>query len=149
MLAVFVGISYCGNYSLTSLYNGGACGFYNANNLGDQKFLFYEEGSYGYVNVIGQGQSGAIKRLLLNGHGSSSLRLSDVRTSTLLRYLPILAKPGAQTSLIIGFGTGASSSILSRHTKTTTVEIEPKVIKTAGYFAMINAGVFNDNHEIV
>ena len=149
MLAVFVGLSYCGNYSLTSLYNGGACGFYNANNLGDQKFLFYEEGSYGYVTVIGQGLSGAIKRLLLNGQGSSSLRLSDVRTSTLLGYLPILANPSAQTSLIIGFGTGASSSILSRHTKTTTVEIEPKVIKTAGYFAMINAGVFNDNHEIV
>ena len=81
MLAVFVGLSYCRNYSLTSLYNGGACGFYNANNLGDQKYLFYEEGSYGYVSVIGQG-SGAIKRLLLNGQGSSSLRLSDVRTST-------------------------------------------------------------------
>lgn len=149
LLAVFVGLSYCGNYSLTSLYNGGACGFYNANNLGDQKFLFYEEGSYGYVTVIGQGQFGAVKRLLLNGQGSSSLRLSDVRTSTLLGYLPVLANPRAQTSLVIGFGTGASSSILSRHTKTTTVEIEPKVLKTAGFFEMINAGVFNANHEIV
>ncbi len=84
LVAVFVGLSYCGNYSLTSLYNGGACGIYNANNLGDQKFLFYEEGDYGYVTVIGQGKFGAIKRLLLNGQGSSSLRLSDVRTSTLL-----------------------------------------------------------------
>ena len=149
MLAVFVGQNYWGKHSLTSMYNGGACGFYNANNLSDQKFLFYEEGSYGYVTVIGQGQSGAIKQLLLNGQASSSLRLSDVRTSTLLGDLPILANPSAQTSLIIGFGTGASSSILSRHTKTTTVEIEPKVIKKAGYFAMINAGVFNNNHEIV
>ena len=39
MLAVFVGLSYCRNYSLTSMYNGGACGFYNANKLGDQKFF--------------------------------------------------------------------------------------------------------------
>ena len=60
-----------------------------------------------------------------------------------------MANPRAQNSLVIGFGTGASSSILSRHTKTTTVEIEPKVLKTAGFFEMINAGVFNANHEIV
>ena len=148
-LVGFMSLSYCGNYSLANLYNGGVCGYFQRNYLGDQQILFYEEGSYGYVTVIGQGQFGAVKRLLLNGQGSSSLRLSDVRVSTLLGYLPVLANPSAQTSLTIGFGTGASSSILSRHTITTTVEIEPKVIETAGFFEMINAGVFNNNHKIV
>jgi len=92
---------------------------------------------------------GEIKRLLLNGQGSSSLRLNDVRVSTLLGYLPQLIKPDFSNSLVIGFGTGATSSILSRHLKTTTLEIEPKVIETADYFKMINKGFDNKNHDIV
>ena len=114
-----------------------------------QKIVFYEEGSYGYVAVTEEGFQGMIKRLFINGQGSSSLRPADVRVSTLLGYLPILINPDASSSLVIGFGTGATSNILSRHTKTTTVEIEPKVIKIAGYFKIINEWVFNENHKIV
>ena len=53
-------------------------GLYNARNLGDPKFRFPEEGSYAYVPVIGQGQFGASKRLMLKTQASSSLRPSHV-----------------------------------------------------------------------
>jgi spermidine synthase len=149
ILILFLTFNYCGKYDLTNLYTGGFCGFFEKDLLGDRKILFYEEGMYGYVAIMQEGSLGEIKRLLLNGQGSSSLRLNDVRVSTLLGYLPMLVNPDLSNSLVIGFGTGATSNILSRHMKTVTVEIEPKVIETSEYFKMINEGVFNENHKIV
>jgi len=146
----FITFASCGNYSMTNIYSNGVCGFFVKDFTGPREILFYEEGLYGSISVAQEGQYGEIKRLFINGQGSSSLRLNDVRVSTLLGYLPILIKPDSSNTLVIGFGTGATSNILSKHFNTTTVEIERKILKTAHYFNAINGNVINNpNHNFI
>jgi len=59
-----------------------------------------------------------------------------------------LANPRAQRSRAIGFETEASSGTMSRHTKATTVKIEPTSIKTSNIFGLTHHKVFSANHEI-
>ena len=139
-------------YSIKQLYSGGVYSLFAEQKSADapSRIQFYEEGRYGTVFVAHVlGQSG-ILRLFVNGRGSSSLRMSDVRVSTLLGYLPVLLKPEARRAMVIGFGTGATSHILADHFKTTTVEIEPTILKAATYFSVLNGDVWNHpEHDIV
>jgi len=59
-----------------------------------------------------------------------------------------LAKPRAQRSRAIGFEAEASSGTMSRHTKATTVKIEPTSIKISNIFGLTHHKVFSANHEI-
>lgn len=148
-LPIFLVLAYYGHYSITSVYSEGIIGS-GKDYLGDRKILFYDEGLYGSVSILQESEDSHIKRLLINGQGSSSLRLNDVRVSTLLGFIPVLAKPQSSEVLVIGFGTGATSNILSKHFRTTTLEIEPVVVQTASYFNQINDNVLeNENHTIV
>jgi spermidine synthase len=139
-------------YSIMRLYSGRAYGFSAKPKSDDahSRILFYEEGRYGTV-FVGRvlGKKGMI-RLFVNGRGSSSLRLHDVRVSTLLGYLPVLLKPEASRAMVIGFGTGATSHILTDHFQTTTVEIEPTILKAATYFSVLNGDIWSHpKHDIV
>ena len=143
-------LGYFSDYHIERIYRNGIFGLFSRNFVGDKKVLFYEEGLYGNIMVTDEGGGRHIKKLVLNGQGSSSLSLNDLRVSTLLGYLPVLVRPDAKKALLIGFGTGATANILSRHFPTTTVEIDPKVLKTLPYFRMVNEGVLsNYNHRLV
>ncbi len=139
-------------YSIKRLYSGGAFGlFADAKSAAaPSRILFYEEGRYGTVFVARLPGQSEILRLFVNGRGSSSLRLSDVRVSMLLGDLPVFLKPEARRAMVIGFGTGATSHILADHFETTTVEIEPTILKAAAYFPVLNGGVWSrPRHDIV
>jgi spermidine synthase len=139
-------------YSIKQLYSASAFGFFAGQEPGvaPSRILFYEEGRYGSVFVARVlGQRGML-RLFVNGRGSSSLRLHDVRVSTLLGYLPVLLKPEASRAMVIGFGTGATSHILTDHFETTTVEIEPTILKAAAHFSVLNGDVWSHpKHKLV
>ena len=121
-------------------------GFYRINPVNNE-VLFYKEGFYSTVSVAKDNSTIA---LLINGKGQGSTVATDARVNFLLGYLPILLKPESKTSLVIGLGTGTTSGILSKHTKTTTVEIEPAVVEASRYFWFMNFDVLNNtNHMLV
>jgi spermidine synthase len=139
-------------YSIRRLYSGSVFGLFaeRESETGESRILFYDEGRYGTVFVAGVLGRSELLRLFVNGRGSSSLRMADVRVSTLLGYLPVFLLPEAQRALVIGFGTGATSHILADHFETTTVEIEPTILKAASYFSVLNGEVWNHpGHAIV
>jgi spermidine synthase len=139
-------------YSIKRLYSGSVYGLFadEKSDAAASRIVFYEEGRYGTVFVARVLGKGEILRLFVNGRGSSSLRMPDVRVSTLLGYLPVFMMPEARRAMVIGFGTGATSHILTDHFETTTVEIEPAIMKAAAYFSVLNGDVWSHpGHDIV
>ena len=51
-------------------------------------------------------------------------------------------------SRAIGLETEASFGTMTRHTKTTTVKIEPTFINTSNIFGLTHHKVFSANHEV-
>lgn len=140
------------DYSIKRLYSGSVYGLFAdpKPGTGPSRVVFYAEGRYGTVFVARVLGKGELLRLFVNGRGSSSLRMSDVRVSTLLGYLPVFLMPEARRAMVIGFGTGATSHILADHFQTTTVEIEPAILKAATYFSVLNGDVWSHPaHDIV
>lgn len=150
-LVLIVGFHFTfGGYSLVGLYSKGVLGLFKEDFMGDKEVVFYKEGLHGFVSVWREGQFKMTYRLAVNGQGSSSTRLTDMRISTLLAYLPLFFKPDAERAMVVGFGTGVSSGILARNTTTITVEIEPEVVAAAPHFAGVNNGVLqNPRHKVV
>jgi len=149
-LVLFFAFSYFGSYQIKELYSGG---FYRSQYpkelLEKMEFLYYKEGMHATIAVVKDPIEGA-KALLINGKGQGSTAFSDMRVNSLLAYLPILFKPDAEESLVIGLGTGTTPGHLAQSTKVTTVEIEPAVLKAAGYFDIINLDVLNNpNHNLI
>jgi spermidine synthase len=145
-LALFLAFSYFGNYQIKELYSGG---FYRTQYpkelLKKTEFLYYKEGLHATVAVVKDPLEGATV-LLINGKGQGSTAFSN----SLLAYLPVLFKPDAEKSLVIGLGTGTTSGHQSQLMKVITVEIEPAILEAAKHFEIINLNVLeNPNHNLV
>lgn len=149
-LVLYIILGSTSQYSTEHLYRGGFYGLSTTDYLGDREYVFEAEGKLSTVAVLQQpGTNGPINRLLIDGEGSSSLRLSDVRVSMLLGYLPRILHPEAKTAAVIGFGVGGASRALANQIETTTIEIEPEVVNAAPFFEPINRGILTDpNHKI-
>ncbi len=149
-LVLFLAFAYFGNYQIKNLYSGG---FYRSQYpkelLEKTKFLYYKEGLHATVAVVEDPLEGAIG-LTINGKGQGSTAFSDMRVNSLLAYLPLLFKPDAKESLVIGLGTGTTPGHLAQLTKVTTVEIEPAILGAAEHFKVINLNVLeNPNHNLI
>jgi spermidine synthase len=147
VVVIFLLLAYFGNYNIQQMHSGG---FYRTNNiqesLGD--VIYYEEGLYATVTVrklLGTG-----KALFINGKGQGSNEITDLRVNFLLAYLPKLIHPEAENALVIGLGTGTTSGQLAQSVKTTTVEIEPKILGASPYFRTFNLEILeNENHNLI
>ncbi len=146
---LFALLSFSADYSMTNLYTKGFFGLFGNNYLGNRSIEYYKEGVNGSVAVMKENPGSQIYRLFINGQGSSSLRLSDMRVSGLLGFLPRWVRPEADNAMVIGFGVGGASRVLSYQIDTTTVEIEPDVLETAPFFEPLNKGVLQDpKHKV-
>jgi spermidine synthase len=145
-VVLFILLALVGNYNIQQMHSGG---FYRTNteaqDLGD--VVYYEEGLYATVSVrefSGRGYS-----LFINGKPQGSYAIKDLRVNMLLSYLPFLINSELENALVIGLGTGTTSGQVSQITKTTTIEIEPKILESTNYFNIFNANVLeNPNHTI-
>lgn len=113
----------------------------------NSQLLFYKDGLYGTVTVL---DYKGTRSLLIDGKSEGGTSFTDKRTNYLLAYLPLLLYPNPKTSLNIGFGTGMTSGVLGKYTKTTTVEIDPAVVKASELFIDVNNDVLNyPNHRLI
>src|SRR3989338_3627656 len=141
----FFFLALIGNYNIQQMHSGG---FYRTQEIYENigPVVYYEEGLYATVSVrdlFGKG-----KALFINGKGQGSSGINDLRVNFLLAYLPQLINPEIENALVIGLGTGTTSGQISQVSKTTTIEIEPKVVEAVPYFNVFNLNVLeNPNHN--
>jgi len=147
---LFLILALIGNYNIQKMYFGGFSSVEIPKSIVNQtEVLYYKEGIYSTISVIKEPLDGALT-LLINGKGQGSASFKDIRVILLLSYLPYLLNENHQNSLVIGLGTGMTSGTLAQLTKTTTVEIEPRVIEASRYFEPYNLNPLeNQNHTII
>jgi len=151
-IILFIALALIGDYNIQQMHSGG---FYRTREevktMGD--VVYYEEGLYATVSVRelpDMGYSTKAYGLFINGKGQGSYAITDLRVNLLLAYLPKLIKPETENALIIGLGTGTTSGQISQVTKTTTIEIEPKILGAVPYFNVFNLNVLeNPNHNLI
>jgi spermidine synthase len=105
----------------------------------ESMLAYYKEGAEAVVAVRHKPSSGE-SSLVINGKVDASL-LNDVTTQTLLAQIPLCLHPGAQSALIIGWGSGCTVGSAAAHPLASIdcVEIEPAVFETAPLFKAINS----------
>jgi spermidine synthase len=104
--------------------------------------LFATDGPNATVAVI---QSEDYLALRIDGKVDASNL--DTRTQLLLGHLPALFHPHPRRVLVIGFGSGMTLAALARYPeieRLDCVEIEPQVVRAAGYLEKLNGGVLSD-----
>jgi spermidine synthase len=104
--------------------------------------LFAADGPNATVAVI---QSEDYLALRIDGKVDASNL--DTRTQLLLGHLPVLFHPHPRRVLVIGFGSGMTLAALARYPeieRLDCVEIEPQVVRAAGYLEKLNGGVLWD-----
>ena len=151
-ILIFAILVLVGNYNIQKMHSGG---FYrtdpNTGTLGD--VVYYDEGLYATVTVrelTKDPTKESIKSLFINGYGQGGATILDLRVNFLLAYLPLLINPKTENALVIGLGTGTTSGQLAQLTKTTTIEIEPKIVEASDHFKLFNANVLeNPNHKLI
>lgn len=146
-LSLFLILAYSGNYNIQKMHSGG---LYRTEevykNLGP--VIYYEEGVYSTITV--REIIGTAKALFINGKVQGSYGIPDLRVKMLLAYLPKLIRPAMQNALVIGLGTGTTSGQMSQFSKTTTIEIEPKIIGSSDFFKTFNLNVLeNPDHNLI
>jgi predicted membrane-bound spermidine synthase/tetratricopeptide (TPR) repeat protein len=112
----------------------------------DKKDFYYKEGTTATVAVVEAEVRGIRQKILLiNGKGDAS-SVGDLSTQVLLGQLPMMFHPHANSSLVIGLGSGVTvGSILSHPVQSVDcVEISPEVIEASKYFASANNNALND-----
>jgi len=150
-IAAAFGLGMVSTYSVEHIYRGGMYGISGQDYFKGAQILFEGEGRLSTVTVMQvPSPEGPINRLFIDGQGSSSLRLSDIRVSVLLGYLPRWLRPELEDAAVIGFGVGGASRVLANGVKTTAIEIEPEVVNAAPFFEELNRGIVEDpNHQII
>jgi len=104
--------------------------------------LFAADGPNATVAVI---QSEDYLALRIDGKVDASNL--DMRTQLLLGHLPAFFHPHLRRVLVIGFGSGMTLAALARYSEIERLdcaEIEPRVIRAAGYLEKLNGGVLQD-----
>ena len=102
--------------------------------------LAFREGANATVSVW-EGEAG--RSLRVNGKVDGSDR-GDMDTQLMLGVAPVLARAGASSALVIGFGTGVTARALADvpgMTRVKILEIEPAVIAMSGLFSGVNDSV--------
>ncbi len=109
------------------------------------KILFYSEKPSGTVSVV-ENPNGE-RRIFVNGTEVISTAYPGLKTVRLMGILPIVFSPNPETCLIIGYGMGVTTSILSQSEEVKyieAVEICEDVIKGSEYFEDYNHAVYKD-----
>src|SRR3989475_2068513 len=104
--------------------------------------LAFREGANATVSVW-EGESG--RSLRVNGKVDGSDR-GDMDTQVMLGLAPAVARVGAASALVIGYGTGVTAHVLAevpsvRRLK--VVEIEPSVVQMDSFFLDVNGSVLS------
>ncbi len=102
--------------------------------------LRFREGPNATVSVW-EGEAG--RSLRVNGKVDASDR-GDMDTQVMLGLAPLVSRPQATSSLVIGYGTGVTASVLAAApgmTRVKIVEIEPAVLQMDSLFHAVNASV--------
>ncbi|HEX9349418.1 MAG TPA: fused MFS/spermidine synthase [Gemmatimonadales bacterium] len=104
--------------------------------------LSFREGPNATVSVW-EGESG--RSLRVNGKVDGSDR-GDMDTQVMLGLAPAVARVGAASALVIGYGTGVTAHVLAtvpsmRRLK--IVEIEPSVVQMDSFFVGVNGSVLS------
>ncbi|HEV2671138.1 MAG TPA: fused MFS/spermidine synthase [Gemmatimonadales bacterium] len=111
--------------------------------------LTFREGPNATVSVW-EGEAG--RTLRVNGKVDASDR-GDMDTQIMLGLAPVVARPGAASSLLIGYGTGVTAHVLASvpaMARVKVVEIEPAVMGTDSLFRGVNQSVlFRPNVRVV
>src|SRR5881396_2031627 len=102
--------------------------------------LTFREGPNATVSVW-EGEAG--RSLRVNGKVDASDR-GDMDTQIMLGLAPVVARPGAASALLIGYGTGVTAHVLASVpgiTRVKVVEIEPAVLQMDSLFQHVNDSV--------
>ena len=105
--------------------------------------LHAEEGTSATVTIFRTPNSTVLK---VNGKADASTG-GDMDTQYLIGHMPLLMHREAQTTCIIGYGSGATVHAVATHpniTKIDVVEIEQAVLNVSPYFHSINNQVLDD-----
>src|SRR5256885_1635512 len=107
--------------------------------------LSFREGPNATVSVW-EGEAG--RSLRVNGKVDASDR-GDMDTQIMIGLAPLVAHPRAQSSIVIGYGTGVTASVLAAApgmSRVKIVEIEPAVLQMDSLFRSVNASVLTWPH---
>ena len=102
--------------------------------------LAFREGPNATVSVW-EGEAG--RSLRVNGKVDGSDR-GDMDTQVMLGLAPAVARPGAQSAFVIGYGTGVTARVLAAvpgMTRVKVAELEPSVLQMDTLFLGVNDGV--------
>ena len=104
--------------------------------------LAFREGPNATVSVW-EGETG--RSLRVNGKVDASDR-GDMDTQVMIGLAPAVARPGAASAFLIGYGTGVTAHILAAVptvTRVKVIEIEPSVIQMDTFFVDVNGSVLS------
>ncbi len=104
--------------------------------------LAFHEGPNATVSVW-ESESG--RSLKVNGKADASDR-GDMDTQIMVGLAPAMARPGAASALVIGYGSGVTARVLATvpgMRRVRIVEIEPSVLKVDRFFVHVNDSVLS------
>jgi spermidine synthase len=111
--------------------------------------LTFREGRNATVSVW-EGEAG--RSLRVNGKVDASDR-GDMDTQIMIGLAPVVARPGATSAFLIGYGTGVTAQVLASvpgMTRVKVVEIEPEIVRADSLFRGVNDSVlFRSNLDLV
>lgn len=119
--------------------------------LSTSKLLFHEDGATATVEVheyADDTPTDALpnRSLRINGKPDASTR-GDMQTQLMLGHLPMLLHAAPKNVLVVGLGSGATTSAVLAYgpdVRVTVVEISPEVVRAAALFEEINHGALRD-----
>ncbi|MBD3170080.1 MAG: MFS transporter [candidate division Zixibacteria bacterium] len=118
----------------------------------NSELLFYKEAADQTVMVTRDRAGSGVMRLIIDQQQATSTSLTGQRKNQILGHLPVWACPGAETALVICFGSGGTFGSLGLYdlTKVDCVEICPSVLEAAHLFSKWNGDVLTKpNVEVI
>ena len=106
--------------------------------LGDMHLVYYADGVSATVGVFEHSNP---PQHLLNTNGNiDGTDQADMVTQTLLAAIPLMWRPQAESSCVVGWGTGVSSGVstLFPLKEITSIELEQRVIDASQWFHKVN-----------
>ena len=105
------------------------------------KLAYYKEGFHSTIAVrefVNEEKQIVDYTLTNNGKNDASTTLRDIRTQTMLGYLPGLIKKKINTAAIVGMGSGQTASALLKFPvkSVDVIELEKAILETAEFFKM-------------
>ncbi len=94
------------------------------------------------VEPAGQPPGEPVRRIYVDGQLVASTDAGSKVDSKMLAHLPLLLHPRPQRALTVGFGSGGTTWSMARHDiAVDCAEIEPEVVRAAGWFESQNGRV--------